>query len=92
MRIDSLRDKEVSTLKDELRRTVRLCKAIYAESDSIMLIKEALASEDVIFAKQIWDELDLETQKLLTIAPSKGSPFTTSERAQITAFWTQVGI
>ena len=91
MKVNDVMGKEAH-LKSELKRSVLLSKAIYTEYYSITAIKEALALNDVIYAQQLWDELDLEIQKLLMIAPSKGSPFTTSERAKISSFWKQIGI
>ena len=92
MNVNDLQDKEKELLKSTLKRTVRLCKAIWTERDTIEQIKAELSSGALDYAQGLWDDLDLETQQLLITAPSKGGAFTTEERAQITEFWTQVGI
>ena len=87
-----MRDKEVSALRGQLKQTQLMAKAIWAESDWILEIKGYLYSDELESAQAVWDDFDLETQELLITAPSKGGVFTTAERAQITAFWKQIGI
>jgi len=87
MNINQLRDREVLHLKNTLKRSVRLCKAIWEERDTISAIKEALDAEDLIYVGQLWNELDYSVQKLLITAPSKGGVFTTEERKIVTSVW-----
>jgi len=81
------RDKEVTQLKGKLKRTVRLCKAIYQYRDYIVDIKDYLAKEDDLGASEDWNELDYEVQKLLITAPLFGGPFTTAEVKKIRELW-----
>jgi len=87
---------EVRNLKAEARlwkskyeRTVKLCKCIAENTSSINEIKFALHEDvaDDLWASQLWNELDPETQKLLITAPRFGGPFTTKERANIRDLW-----
>jgi hypothetical protein len=81
------RDRELEKLNQTLRRTVRLCKTIWYERESIEQIKDCLSKEDLVGASQLWNELDYGVQKLLIIAPLFGGPFTTEERGIIKSFW-----
>jgi len=87
MDIREMHNREVEHWKGQYRRTVRLCKAIYDYSDYIALIKKAIEAEDLTEASVLFNEIDFETQSLLLIAPSKGGPFTTKERAEVTKLW-----
>jgi len=65
--------------------------AFIQNNDSVMAVKAAIDSDDLVYAQQLWDELDLEDQKKLMIAPKFGGCFSTKERADITNFWRTVG-
>ena len=55
--------------------------AVRNNLDSIIWIKAAIGDEDLTSAVQAWDELDMETQMALWLAPRDGGVFTTKERA-----------
>jgi hypothetical protein len=84
---DNEHDKEVMLLKQRLKRTQALCRAVYAYSDEIAQIKEFIASDMLTEASGWWNDLDYKVQKLLITAPLYGGPFTTSERAVIKSLW-----
>ena len=52
-------------------------------ADSISAIQELLGKDDYHGAYQVWDELTDDEKQALWVAPSKGGPFTTKERAQM---------
>ena len=52
-------------------------------ADSIVVIKESLAANDLRSAVESWSELAPETRDALWKAPSKGGIFTTKERSTI---------
>lgn len=58
-------------------------EAVEACEESIMAIKDAIKEEDLTYAKQLWDEISPAHKMALWVAPSKGGPFTTSERDAI---------
>lgn len=87
MNLSDMRSGEVSLLNKQLKRTVRLCKAIYANAEYIVSIKDALNGDDLVYAGQLFHELDFEDQRLLMMAPSKGGPFTTKERGILRDVW-----
>ena len=78
---------ELLHLERRLKRTVRLCKAIYQNNEYISLVKEAIESDDLTYASQLFHELELEDQKLLMTAPLYGGPFTTIERGIMRGLW-----
>jgi hypothetical protein len=84
---EQTRQRELAHWKNKFKRSVRLCKAILAEIDTITYIKEKLAVQDAVGAQEAWLELDLEIQELLITAPTYGGPFTTKERSEITRLW-----
>jgi len=84
---EDARQKELSALENKLKRTVRLCKAIWSNWPSIDEIKLRLEQEDDLGASEAWNELDEHTQNLLITAPTFGGPFTTKERAKLTELW-----
>lgn len=51
--------------------------------ESIICIKQALATEDYSTAKEAWSELGEEVQRALWVAPTKGGMFSTKEREQM---------
>ena len=81
------KDGELEKLQQSLKRTVSLCKVIWQYRYYIEEIKGYIKREELTGASEEWNDLQLEVQKLLIIAPSKGSPFTTKERAIIREFW-----
>lgn len=50
-------------------------------ADSVVLIKEGIAENDMVKAAEAWDELDKETKQALWLATTKGGCFSTAERA-----------
>jgi hypothetical protein len=89
MHIDDIRakDKEVLHWKRKYKRTIKLCKCIRENFDSIDYIHQALEKGDDLAASEAWNELDYSVQDLLITAPTFGGPFTTKERAQIVGMW-----
>ena len=79
--------KEVALLKSQLKRTQVLCKTIYKYYDYVYEIKDYIAQERLEGAREAFAELDYPVQKLLMIAPTKGGPFTTQERAIMKTLW-----
>jgi hypothetical protein len=80
-------NKEVALLKKQLKRTHRLCRAIYDYHDYLVEIKEFIAQEDLESASGYWNDLDYDIQKLLITAPLYGGIFTTKERAIVKSLW-----
>ena len=74
-------------LKSQLKRTQILCHTIYKHYDYIYEIKSYIAQERLQGAKELFEELSYPIQKLLMIAPTKGGPFTTQERAIMRTLW-----
>ena len=84
---EALSGKEAAHYKRKYERTVKLCKAIMDNYNSIDDIKFWLSREDNLGASECWNELDYPVQKLLITAPRFGGPFTTAERAKIKELW-----
>ncbi len=80
-------DKEVATLKRQLKRTQMLCKVIYEHYAYIYDIKEYIKQEQFVGAQELFDELEYDIQQMLMTAPSKGGAFTTDERAIMKGLW-----
>jgi hypothetical protein len=78
--------------KDIFERMVRLMAAVLENYGTIMAIKKSLgkvnehnvSDPDFHEAALVLNELDDKTFQCLWVAPSKGGPFTTLERSQIT--------
>jgi len=58
-----------------------LAEAIEKHRDSIDAIKAGIKSGDISSAAEAWFELSQEEMQSIWVAPSKGGPFTTDERA-----------
>ena len=59
---------------------------VHEHWDSIVFIKNALATEDADAAMEVWHELGKDVVTDLWKAPTKGGIFTTKEREQLKAF------
>ncbi len=81
------KDAELKNLENRLKRTVRLAKTVWQERYFIQDIIDCIAEDDLQAAADMWNELDYKVQELLIIAPTKGGPFTTKERAIVDSFW-----
>lgn len=57
-----------------------LKQAIERNQDSINVIKEGIATNNISAAAEAWFELSNEEKSSIWVAPSKGGPFTTVER------------
>ena len=71
-------DNDADATTHDVKSTLQA--AIDEHQDSISVIKESLARDDLHGAAEAWYELDDETKRALWVAPSKGGPFTTQER------------
>ena len=83
---EALSGKEAAHYKRKYERTVKLCKAILENKESIEEIKYGLC-DDESYASECWNELDYPVQKLLITAPRFGGPFTTAEVKKIKELW-----
>jgi hypothetical protein len=81
------RDREVLLLKTQLKRSYSVSKAIWQYRDYIEQMKDYLSAGEPIGAKELFEELDFNIQKLLMTAPTKGGAFTTQERATMRTLW-----
>lgn len=61
----------------------RLSQAVAALRGSIAVIKEGIATDNLSQAAEAWFELTQDEQQSIWVAPTKGGPFTTSERKVI---------
>lgn len=71
-------DPDAITAED---RKAQCQKAADENADSVTLIKEGIAENDLVKAAEAWYELDNDTKMALFLAPSKGGCFSTEERA-----------
>jgi hypothetical protein len=55
--------------------------AVQEHLDSIVAVKNGIATNDLESAIEAWGELDEETMRALWVAPTKGGIFTTHERS-----------
>jgi phage recombination protein Bet len=60
-------------------------RALEAHGESVVTIKEAIASGDTYKAAETWFSFSDDTKRALWVAPTKGGPFTTEERNIIKA-------
>lgn len=58
-------------------------KAVYANWNTLTVMRESMANNDLSTASEAWYELDEDLQRTLFRAPSKGGFFTTAEIATI---------
>lgn len=66
--------------------------AVLENYESIMAVKNGMASGELDRAHEAWAELEREVQMALWRAPSKGGPFTTAERAMMKSNeWAAIG-
>lgn len=72
-------DNKANDVKDEMIYQALTDKHI----DSLVCIRESLATGDYSTAKEAWRELDQDVQIAIWKAPSKGGWFTTKERSQM---------
>lgn len=75
-----IRDEE---RKAAYERAIKLTAAIMDHYESIMLIKNDIASSSLETAAEAWFELEDSEKASLWVAPTKGGPFTTKEREVI---------
>ena len=68
------------TPRDIYKRCAECMQATLDHIDSVMAIKEALATGDLEKAAEAWSELTNDVKIALWLAPTKGGPFTTRER------------
>jgi len=57
-----------------------LALAVEKHAETIVAIKEGIASGQLFKAAEAWSELNNDEKQALWVAPSKGGPFTTQER------------
>lgn len=71
------------TPQDLYRRFSQHTKAILSNVDSVNVIKDGIATNDLSTASEAWFELDDDTKAALWLAPTKGGCFTVEERKVI---------
>lgn len=83
---------EISTMygdmEKRLKQAVRASNAIVGHLETVMLIKQAITYDDLIAAQELWNELEIDTQRSLITAHTKGGAFLAHERSAIQGFWT----
>ena len=84
--------REIVQLKRDLSRSKACMRAFLSEIDNIQCLKHAIYEDDIVYAQQLWDEINSDDQQSLMISPRAGGCFSTQERAIIASFWKEVGI
>ena len=83
--------RELEQCQKRFNRAKACMSALLRNWESVAEIKSALP-EDTVYAKQLWDELELKDKEALILAPKFGGCFTTLERTVITGFWREAGV
>lgn len=65
------------------QRKAAMDAALEIHGEAVVTIKEAIAAGDLYKAAETWFSFDDDTKRALWVAPTKGGPFSTEERAQI---------
>ena len=81
MSIASAHEVSQHDVEHERKQFIDMMNVIRENFESIAVIKEGIANNDLSIAAEAWRELSESEQMILWKAPTKGGVFTTAERA-----------